>query len=132
MSDAPFLFAGPVWFIGPRPPYHSLNELCRVVLTGLFEDKELGRIKVVYAFSDADLAERFWKKAGTQAAPYVPLCLSDDKETIRFLLELQKNCYQYLSTDTEDEHAVVLPINGVIQQFSQRQSDPATGSGEAP
>jgi hypothetical protein len=119
---AEFLFPGPIWFIGGKPPFSGLAELCATVLHGSIEDgatKEMARM--VYAFSDQDLAGRFLKRAGNQAAAYVPFALTDDSELISLLKELQSHGHQRLGVDIEPSSGVLLPISGVIDQIQRRQ-----------
>jgi hypothetical protein len=137
MSDAEnheFLFSAEIWFLGPKPPYHDMDELRRVVMTGFFEqDEKSGTlVRVFYAFSDEDLAARFLKRLGPQAAHYVPLALEDDAQLIEFLEGLPSYGHQFLGVDVEDRSAIVLPIPVVIDQIRRRQNaDTSPDSGNA-
>jgi hypothetical protein len=130
MSDSTeFLFPGPIWFIAPKQPCLSIDELCRVVLKGVFEDKVGGVMRpMVFAFSDRDLAARFLEKSGEQAAPYAPLALPQHS-LIEFLTELPSHGYEFLGTDAESTTYWLHPIAGVVEQLRRRQSGADPGEG---
>src|SRR5205807_964043 len=104
---------GILWFLAPKPPYESIDELRRVVLSGYFQGEIPGSlIPIVYAFSSRDRAEEHLRQAGEKAAPYVPLALSDDNQLIELLKELQAHGHQHLGVDTEPTSTRLLPIPG--------------------
>lgn len=116
-----FVFSGRVWFIAPKPPFLTLDELCKVVLAGGFENREDGTISIaIYAFSDDDLANRFLQKAGKQASHYFPYSMSDD-ETVEFLEEMYRRGHRFVGTDAEAVSHVLLSIPAVIEQLRSRR-----------
>jgi hypothetical protein len=125
---AEFFFPGPIWFLAPKPPFYSMDELRGTILEGFFEDKTEGMVRAVFAFSDRDLAERFLEQAGEKSAPYSPLALPDDR-LIDLLEGLQFHGHQYLSVDSEQTSTCLLPISGVIEQIRRRQAGPPPGHG---
>jgi hypothetical protein len=128
---ADFLFPGDIWFIAPKEPCQSLDELCSLMLCGFFGDLVTGNmVPVVYAFSDRDLADSYLQKAGQSAAPYAAIAMTGDRQLLTLLEELYSHGHRYLCTDAEQSSACILPILDVADQIRRRQkeSDPDSDS----
>lgn len=118
-SAGGFQFAGPIWFITPKPPYDDLD-LAVVSLKGLFEDGATGeKVPIVYAFSDEDLAQR-WLVRNAAPPHYRPLSLPSDAETIALLERFHAHGDRFLGVDAEQGSSVILPITRVIDQLRRR------------
>jgi hypothetical protein len=116
-----FPFHGPLWFIGPKPPYKTAGELCRVVLHGSFEDATSGNlVPVVYAFSADERAAEFLKEGGSQSAHYEPLKLPSDEKLIEFLTELEGDGHKYLLIDPRGASGILSPIFAIIDEIRKR------------
>lgn len=119
-----FLFPGPVWFLAPRRTYGSYAELAEVVLAGHAGPPHK---RIVYAFSDEDLAQRFLRGSGDPARAYIPVMLKHDGQLVRFLQELQAHGHDTLGVDATPHRSVrFILIADLIWHIRQRQANPGS------
>lgn len=98
MSDA-FVFPDRFWFLAP--PFTGTADLCLVLLRGAWQEAGATPERVVYMFTDADLAERYL--AGTGApAHYRAYAPANDAELLAVLAELSRHGDRIVLLDPGD------------------------------
>jgi hypothetical protein len=117
-----------VFFLAPDPLPTAMPDLLAGIVGHELPRSGGGTAKVVLAFSDQDLAQRYADRYAERGVSVRPIAGPTAEHEMALYVGLRKVGYSHLAFDPRPGHATYVSLNAVIEKYT-RQAPPGPAGG---